>query len=242
MQTAAAAAARRRLRQGLGLVVHRRRAAPQAAPYPEKTHAATHHGEHAARLPRRTGRARRTVARATVSTAATLEPNVLVAFKITDDSGFLAIVDPDAYQGFVDAAWTAETIQEHFRQQMRERHLLAWGTGMEHLWRIDVSLRPIKTAGFREVTGSIFASQGRLLLTNYESLTMAAQFPDITLPQAKERGQILSVSRGLYDCRIIQLSDPASHAPFEESVNFIYEFTRGTSPRAVWSELPWGVV
>src|SRR5262249_59089659 len=98
-----------------------------------------------ARSPRRTGRARRTVARATVSTAATLESNVLVAFKITDDSGFLAIIDPDAYKGFVDAAWTEETIQEHFRQQMCERHLLAWGTGMEHLWRIDVSLRPIKT-------------------------------------------------------------------------------------------------
>src|SRR5262245_52732498 len=182
MQTAAAAAARRRLRQGLGLVVHRRRPAPQAAPYPEKTHAATHHGEHAARLPRRTGRARRTVGRATVSTAATLESNV--AFKITDDSGFLAIIAPDAYKGVVDAAWTEETIQEHFRRQMRERHLLAWGTGME-------------------------------------SLTMAAQFPDITLPQAQERGQILLMSRGLYDCRIIQLSDPASHAPFQESVNFI---------------------
>ena len=167
---------------------------------------------------------------------------MLVAFKITDDSGFLAIIAPDAYKGVVDAAWTEETIQEHFRRQMRERHLLAWGTGMEHLWRIDVSLPPIKTAGFREVTGSIIASQGRLLLTNYESLTMAAQFPDITLPQAQERGQMLLVSRGLYDCRIIQLSDPASHAPFEESVNFIYEFTRVTSPRAVWSELPWGAV
>ena len=58
--------------------------------------------------------------------------------------------------------------------------------------------------------GSIGASRSRLLLTNYESLTMAAQFPDITLPEAHERGQVLSVSPGLYDCRIVQLSDPES--------------------------------
>ena len=163
-------------------------------------------------------------------------------FKVTDDSGFLALIDPDAYRGFVHADWTWETIQERFRQEMRERHLLIWGTGMEHLWSIDVSFRPITAAGFRETTGSIIASQGRLLLTNYESLTMAAQFPDIILPQAHERGQILSVSPGLYDCRIIQLSDPESDAPFEEPVSFIYELTRVTSPREVWAELPWRAV
>jgi len=160
-------------------------------------------------------------------------------FKVTDDSGFLAIIDPDAYRGFVHADWTWDTIQEHFRREMRERHLLIWGTGMEHFWSIDVSFQPTDVAGFREVVGSITASQGRLLLTNYESLTMAAQFPEVTLPQSHEREQVLSVSLGPYDCRIIQLSDPDSAAPFEESISFIYEFTRATSPREVWSELPW---
>jgi hypothetical protein len=53
-------------------------------------------------------------------------------FTVTDDSGFLAIIDPDAYRGFVHADWTWETIKEHFRREMRERHLLigppAWST------------------------------------------------------------------------------------------------------------------
>ncbi len=160
-------------------------------------------------------------------------------FKVTDDSGFLAIIDPDAYQGLVQAGWTWETLQEHFRQEMRERHLLIWGTGLEHFWCIDALSDPSAAVGFREVTGSIVASQGRLLLTNYESLTMAAQFPDVRLPQAHERDQTFSVAPGLYDCRIIQLSDPESDAPFEEPVNFIYEFTRATSPREAWIELPW---
>src|SRR5262252_2351052 len=59
MQAAAAATRRRRLRQGLGLVVYRRRAAPQAAGDSAKTEAAADHGEAAARLPYRAGGARR---------------------------------------------------------------------------------------------------------------------------------------------------------------------------------------
>jgi hypothetical protein len=160
-------------------------------------------------------------------------------FKVTDDSGFLAIIDPDAYQGFVHVDWTWDTIQEHFAREMRERHLLIWGTGMENVWSIDVSLQPTRATGFREVVGSIDVSRGRLLVTSYDSLTMAAQFPDVTLPEEHEREQVLSVSPGLYDCRIIQLSDPDSDAPFKEAVSFIYEVTRATLPREVWSEIPW---
>ena len=147
-------------------------------------------------------------------------------FKITDDSGFLALVDPDAYDGFVGSDWTWDALQDHFVREAREQHLLAWSTGMEHVWRIDVLFQPVELTGFREVNGSIVASQGRLLLTNYESLTMAAQFADVTLPEAHERDQILSVSPGTYDCRIIQLSDPESDAPFGEPVNFICTLTR----------------
>jgi hypothetical protein len=162
-----------------------------------------------------------------------------MSFNISDDSGFLAIIDPDAYRGFLRADWTWEMIQEHFTREMREQHLLIWGTGTEHCWSIDVSFQPTKIAGFREVTGSIAVSQGRLLLTNYESLTMAAQFPDFTLPQAHETGQLLPVSPGLYDCRIIQFSDPKTDAALNEPVSFVYEFTRATSSRQVWSEIPW---
>jgi len=118
-------------------------------------------------------------------------------------------------------------------------HLGHGSGGLEHFWSVDVSLQPTKATGFREVIGSIAASRGRLLLTNYESLTMAAQFSDVTLPQAHEREQLLSLSPGLYDCRIIQLSDPESDAPFEEPVSFIYEFARATSPRETWSDIPW---
>ena len=140
--------------------------------------------------------------------------NAPMLFKITDDSGFLAVIDPDAYDGFVGSNWTWDTLQDHFAREAREQHLLVWSTGMEHVWSINILFEPVELTGIREVNGSIIASQGRLLLTNYESLTMAAQFADVTLPEAHERDQIPSVPPGAYDCRIIQLSDAASDAPF----------------------------
>jgi hypothetical protein len=54
---------------------------------------------------------------------------------------------------------------------------------------------------------------------------MAAQFSDIALPEAHQRDQVLSVPAGAYDCRVIQLSDPESDAPFSEPVNFICALT-----------------
>ena len=159
--------------------------------------------------------------------------------EVTDDSGFLAIIDPDAYAGFVQADWTLDILQEHFKREMQNRHLLIWGTGLEHVWRIAVSLAPLTTTGFREVSGSISCSNGRLLLTNYESLTMAAQFADTRLPQRHEQDQIIQLPPGLYDCRIVQLSDPESSTPFEEDTNFVYEITQTTTARETWSEIPW---
>jgi hypothetical protein len=167
------------------------------------------------------------------------ESEVKPTHSITDDSGFLAIIDPDAYRGFVHSDWTLEMLYEHFKQQMNQRHLLIWATGLEHFWRIQVSLEPIPASGFREITGSIAASQGRLLLTNYESLTMAAAYPDVSLPQRHEQDRMLSMRAGLYDVRVVQRSDPNGKKPFKESINFVYQFTRATVPKDSWSQIPW---
>jgi hypothetical protein len=71
-------------------------------------------------------------------------------FEVTDDSGFLALVDHHAYRGFVDANWTYDGLLAHFRSAMAERSLLLWGTGREDMWTVDVvvdGLAPL--AGFR---------------------------------------------------------------------------------------------
>src|ERR1700733_15329574 len=92
-------------------------------------------------------------------------------FRITDDSGFLALIDPDAYRSFVDADWTLEQLFEHFKSEIDARHALIWGTGREEGWRVQVTFSDVTNEGFREFVAPIAASGNCLLLTNYESLT-----------------------------------------------------------------------
>ena len=51
--------------------------------------------------------------------------------KVTDDSGFLAVVVPAAYHVFVHRDWQLDQLFHHFRQQMSQRSLLIWSTGSE---------------------------------------------------------------------------------------------------------------
>jgi hypothetical protein len=60
-------------------------------------------------------------------------------FEVPDDSGFIALVDPDVYQGFVDPDWTYDSLFAHFRDaMMQQQSLLLWGTGREDLWTVEV--------------------------------------------------------------------------------------------------------
>ncbi len=158
--------------------------------------------------------------------------------EVSDDSGFLGILDPDGYESFVAADWELEQLTAHFRIQMRRERLLLWGTGCEGLWLVDVRRAPSGITGFREVTGTIESSAGRLALTNYESLTMAAQFEDVTLPQTHEQDQVLEVPRGRYRCRVVQFQDPDQELD-EERVGFVVELTPTNEPHAAWDAFPW---
>jgi hypothetical protein len=89
-------------------------------------------------------------------------------FKVTDDSGFLALVVPAAYPSFVAPDWTFDQIIAHFRAQMARRSLLIWGTGLEGYWNVDLVLKPANVSGFREISGPIHVVGGSLLLINYE--------------------------------------------------------------------------
>src|SRR5262245_36822926 len=87
---------------------------------------------------------------------------------------------------------------------MAARHLLIWGTGQEGRWTVEVSGSQPPAVGIRDVVGSIVSSHGRLLLTNYESLTMAAQFRDVVLPEAHQAELIVRIEPGVYRCRVVQ--------------------------------------
>ena len=78
--------------------------------------------------------------------------------EVTDDSGFLALIDPDRYFGFVHGDWKLGQLMAHFKAEMSQRHLLVWGTGGEGFWRVEVSTSHTAAEAFREVVGPIAVS------------------------------------------------------------------------------------
>jgi hypothetical protein len=160
--------------------------------------------------------------------------------EVTDDSGFLALVVPATYETFVASNWTLDQILAHFKAQMARRSLLIWGTGLEGFWKVDVSLANAKVKGFREVIGPLHVVGESLLLTNYESLTMAAQFKDVTLPERHQQDLVVSLPDGNYTCRIIQMFDPKLvESAGDGTPDFVVEVQKATGQPASWESIPW---
>jgi hypothetical protein len=161
-------------------------------------------------------------------------------YEVTDDSGFLALAVPASYRTFVSSDFTFERVRAHFRAQMARRSLLIWGTGLEGFWNVDVALKSVDVSGFREVSGPIRVTGGSLLLTNYDSLTMAAQYEDVTLPEKHQRDLLLALSDGEYTCRIIQMFNPARETSAgENKPDFVIEVQTAAGQLAVWDDIPW---
>jgi hypothetical protein len=131
-------------------------------------------------------------------------------YEVTDDSGFLAVIDPASYRSFVHAHWTLDQVVMRFKEEMSGEHMLIWGTGREDTWRVEVAFRRSSVGGFREFTAPLSASGDQLLLTNFESLTMAAEFEDIKLPEAYQNDLLIPVQPARYLCRVVQWLNPES--------------------------------
>jgi hypothetical protein len=160
--------------------------------------------------------------------------------EVTDDSGFLAVIVPAVYETFVASNWTFDQIRAHFQAQMARRSLLIWGTGLEGFWKVDVVLKKAKAKGFREVRGPLHVVGGSLLLTNYESLTMAAQFKDVTLPEKHQEDLLVSLPEGDYTCRIIQMFDPEQEETAgDNDPDFVVEVLKATGKPVPWEGIPW---
>ncbi|WP_215541682.1 hypothetical protein [Amycolatopsis sp. CA-230715] len=157
-------------------------------------------------------------------------------FEVTDDSGFLGLIDPDAYLPFVGEDWTLEQLFARFRTEMGKRALLLWGTGAEGTWRVEVATGA-RPPGFRSTAGPIRVTGGRLLLVNYETLTMAAQFADVSLPEPHLADLLLTVPNGDYACEITQVHDPEAEYA-SDGADFVVALTAGVTP-APWSAPAW---
>lgn len=162
-------------------------------------------------------------------------------YEIADDSGFLALINPDTYTSFVDEEWTYTQIMNHFATQFQERRALIWETGSEGMWNVQVTFQPTDVQGIRELIGPIEVTHGRLLLTSYESLTMAAHYADIRLPEPHEEDQLVEVPSGSYRCRIIQVHEESAEDENDErnqAADWIIELVPDGTDLEAWHAVP----
>ena len=68
---------------------------------------------------------------------------------------------------------------------------------------------------------------------------MAAQFADVSLPEPHQSELLLGVSRGKYNCRIVQMLNPEKEDRSGGPADFIIELQRAETLPGPWSRIPW---
>jgi hypothetical protein len=141
-------------------------------------------------------------------------------FSIADDSGFLAIVNPDKYKSFVNEQWELPDLMERFVDQMNDETLIIWATGSENTWTVSFVDKPSDKTATRKFDKTIEVTNGQLFLTNYEDLSIAAQFKDEKMPSVHNSSQSITLDNGKYNLTVRQLFDPATNEYEVGKINF----------------------
>ncbi|MFI2811514.1 MULTISPECIES: hypothetical protein [Microbulbifer] len=121
---------------------------------------------------------------------------------IPADYGCLAILDPESYVGFVSEDWAIEGLKKHFIDQNKCGSLISWGCSYGN-WIVKLVFGSSNEVGVRSFFSGL-KTNGKLLITTYDSLTMAAQFEDVSLPEAHEVERVIEVAPGSYRVTVIQ--------------------------------------
>jgi hypothetical protein len=157
----------------------------------------------------------------------------------------VALVDLAAYRPFVAPDFTLERMSQHLIAEADAGVLFAWGVGEVGNWRVQIAAGRLSDGGYRECSGRIRATTTPLHLTSYDELTVAAQFADVHLPRSGTEDWVVAVEPGWYDCRVVQLFDPALADTKEvfdqETPHFRLELTPANVevPRPTGGGIPW---
>lgn len=130
-------------------------------------------------------------------------------FSEVDEDGFVALVCPETYAGYVAENWTLEQVVERFLEQINSHTLFVAHPGPNSADEpLRISDRPSPVTALREASGFLQVGEDGLWLTDYTQLTMSAQFAD-EAPIAGHHTR-LPVAPGAYRVTIRQLaSSPA---------------------------------
>jgi len=124
-----------------------------------------------------------------------------------DDDGFVLLVAPDTYRGFVSESWTLDEILSHFVAQMNRASLFVAHPGPDAADEpLALETAPSARTAKRDASGVIEVGLQGLWLTDYAQLTMAAQYEDE--PPITEWGSTrLPAEPGRYRIQLRELSE-----------------------------------
>jgi len=141
-------------------------------------------------------------------------------FEISDDAGFLGLVNTDKYLSFIDEDWEFEQVKKRIISESNNGHLLFWGTEIPNTWVVRICDKPVAEKEIKSFEGKIKVSNSTLHLINYESITIVAQFEEDQLPEEHLADLHVNLDNGIYDVTIRQLLDPEEDIIDEDSVAF----------------------
>ncbi|MGB4811441.1 MAG: hypothetical protein WBP13_03025 [Methylophilaceae bacterium] len=162
---------------------------------------------------------------------------------IGGDCSALALVNPKKYVSFVGEDWYEnKNLINHLITQTNQLNILMWGTGFEFDWIVEFKEGISNKNGFREFTGFLNNQDDALFLMNYDSLTMAAQFDDIELPDKETAKYRVNIPNGLYKFRVLQLVDTSQDGWWNEFADvpaFTIEYERVPTGSNNINAIPW---
>ncbi len=134
-----------------------------------------------------------------------------ITITITDDSGFIGIVNADKYKSFVNEDWELPQLLNHFIDEMNNNNLILWSTGSENVWTVNFVNKPSDKTSFREFYKTVEITNGKIFLTNYDDLAMAAQHADEKIPAKHNSDLFIPFDNGRHEFQIRQLFDPEDY-------------------------------
>ena len=145
-------------------------------------------------------------------------------FTILDEDGFLAIVNADQYQSFVDKDWQFEQLIAHFKIQIKQLNLVLWQTNEwgGGVWNIEVIRDSNLLKGQHQFKQFIQVTNQKLYFSNYTDLTMAAQFTDECIPSKDNQQLCVELANGPYLMTVSNLFEKEQDLEEEIDANAIH--------------------
>jgi hypothetical protein len=131
--------------------------------------------------------------------------------EISDNDGFLALVNNEKYNSFYKEDWELKGLFNHFVEEMNRSNLIIWRTGYEGGdYKVEFNELESDKISFREFEAIIEITNGKLFLSEYGALTMAASYDSSKIPANHHSKLFIPLPNGKYSLKIKQLFEPDS--------------------------------